>query len=97
VELYRAANLPTALKRLRGSYRTVGTALGRGRAVTDVAGLAQGERPAAIVLGNEEEGIPTATLAACEEVVTIPGSGRVQSLNVAATAAILIHALAKTG
>jgi len=27
-------------------------------------------------------------------VVTLPGSGRVQSLNVAATAAILIHAIA---
>jgi TrmH RNA methyltransferase len=34
-----------------------------------------------------------ATLYACDEIVTIPGSGWVQSLNVAATAAILLHAL----
>ncbi|WP_207457278.1 RNA methyltransferase [Azospirillum sp. SYSU D00513] len=94
VELYQATDLPLALKRLRGTYRTVGTALGQGRQVTDVAGLAKGAKPAAVILGNEEEGIPAATLAACEEIVTIPGSGLVQSLNVAATAAIIIHALA---
>ena len=95
VELYRAAGLPAALKRLRGSYRVAGTALGQGRAVTDPAALAGGHRPAAIVLGNEEDGLPPATLAACEDILTLPGTGRIQSLNVAATAAILIHALAK--
>lgn len=95
VDLHRATALPAALKRLRGLYRVVGTALGQGRAVTDVAGLTHGGKPVAVVLGNEEEGLPAATLAACEEVLTIPGSGHVQSLNVAATSAILIHALAK--
>jgi len=95
VELYQAANLPLVLKRLRGVYRVVGTALGKGRAVTDVAGLAKGDKPVAVILGNEEDGMPAATLTACEEILTIPGSGHVQSLNVAATAAILIHALAK--
>ena len=49
--------------------------------------------PVAIILGNEEEGLPAATLAACDDIVLIPGSGHVQSLNVAATAAILIHTL----
>jgi TrmH RNA methyltransferase len=29
----------------------------------------------------------------CEHVVTLPGTGKIQSLNVAATAAILIHAI----
>lgn len=40
-------------------------------------------------------GLPPATLKACEELVTIPGAGRVQSLNVAASAAILLQALCK--
>ncbi len=98
VELYRASGLPATLKRLRDSYRVAGTALGRGRAVvTDPAALAKGDRPAAVVLGNEEDGLPPATLAACEDILTLPGTGRIQSLNVAATAAILIHALAKPG
>jgi TrmH RNA methyltransferase len=47
------------------------------------------------VLGNEEEGLRPATLKACDEIVTIPGSGAVESLNVAASAAILIYAMAR--
>jgi len=42
-----------------------------------------------------ETGLDPATLAECDEVVTIPGSGRVQSLNVAAAAAILIYQLTR--
>jgi TrmH RNA methyltransferase len=47
------------------------------------------------VLGNEEEGLDAATLAACDEAVTIPGaaSGQVQSLNVSVAAGILLYAL----
>lgn len=80
------------LKQLGQHYRVVGTALGQGRPLE--AMLAEGGQPLAVVLGNEEHGLPPATLAACEELATIAGSGRVQSLNVAATAAIVIHALA---
>ncbi|MFD1627277.1 TrmH family RNA methyltransferase [Azospirillum griseum] len=97
VELLRADPLPLALKRLRATHRIIGTALDASRPTIDTAGLAadaRDPRPPAVILGNEEEGVAPATLAACEAVLTIPGSGRVQSLNVAATAAILIHALA---
>ncbi|MBY6262316.1 RNA methyltransferase [Azospirillum sp. 412522] len=104
VALERAPALPAVLKRLRASHRVYGTALDQTRPTVDAGALTGWRRPAgpirqnakppAVVLGNEEDGIPPATLAACEAVLTIPGSGRVQSLNVAATAAILIHALA---
>ena len=36
-------------------------------------------------------------VAACDDVATIPGSGRVQSLNVAAAAAILIYGITRGG
>jgi len=94
VELSKAANPAILLKRLGATHRVVGTALDPKRVTIDAGGLAGGGKPVALVMGNEENGIPPATLAACEAVLTIPGSGRVQSLNVAATAAILIHALA---
>ncbi|ANC90535.1 RNA methyltransferase [Azospirillum humicireducens] len=99
VALERAPALPALLKRLRASHRVFGTALDQSRPTVDAGALAgwrgtANTKPPAVVLGNEEDGIPPATLAACEAVLTIPGSGRVQSLNVAATAAILIHALA---
>lgn len=89
VQLYRATKLAAALKHLRPAYRVVGTALGSSRPLADLPR----DRPIALVLGNEEAGLDPATLAACDEVVTIPGSGWIQSLNVAASAAILLHDL----
>jgi TrmH RNA methyltransferase len=76
---------------VRQVYRVwSGTALGERVAPAAFA------RPVALVLGNEETGLDPATVAACDEVMTIPGSGRVQSLNVAATAAILIYSLTRS-
>ena len=90
LQLYRAARFAGALKQLRGSYHIIGTVLGQGKSID---GLGKSDRPFAVVLGNEEHGLPPATLKACETLVTIPGSGAVQSLNVAASAAIFIHAV----
>jgi TrmH RNA methyltransferase len=88
--VYRAARFAQTLKELRRSYRVLAAAAAEG---TPLEVLKADARPIALVLGNEEEGLPRATLAACEEIVTIQGSGRMQSLNVSASAAILIHAL----
>ena len=90
LELYRATGVVAALKRLRESHRIIATAPGNHVPVAD---LPASDKPPALILGNEEDGLPRATLAACDVVVAIPGSGKVQSLNVAATAAILIYAL----
>ncbi len=86
LNVYRAA-VPAALYALRPAYRIIGTAPGRG-ALPD---LPRSTCPPALLLGNEEHGLDAATLAACDEVIAIPDSGRVQSLNVAAAAAILIY------
>jgi TrmH RNA methyltransferase len=92
VRLYRATGFAKVLQQLKNSYRVLGTALGRGEPLDR---LSSDGRPVAIVLGNEEEGLGAATLSACDGVATLAGSGRVQSLNVAATAAILIHELTR--
>jgi TrmH RNA methyltransferase len=104
LRLYRAP-LPEALGALRGGgFRVVGTAPGRAIPLAEFrkAGSRNG-RPVALVLGNEERGVDPATLALCDVVamipgVTIPGAtplggGGVQSLNVAAAAAILLYVL----
>jgi RNA methyltransferase, TrmH family len=90
MEIYVADALPAALNRLKKSYHVIGTALSQAEPLSK---LRRDGRPAAIVLGNEEDGLPPATLAACETVVTIEGPGLMQSMNVAVTAAILMHAL----
>jgi RNA methyltransferase, TrmH family len=90
VAVYRATGLADALRRLRRSFRVLGTALEAGRPLES---LAAADRPFALVLGNEETGLPRATLGACDEIVTIGGSGLVQSLNVSVSAGILLYAL----
>ncbi len=51
--------------------------------------------PWALVLGNEEAGLSPAVEAACTRLVTIAGGGKVESLNVSAAAAVLIHELGR--
>lgn len=96
VRLYRPV-LPAAVAALRPNFRIVGTALG-GLALPEKW---PGKHSAALILGNEETGLAPAglalaTLAACDELVTIPGSGHIHSLNVAAAAAILIYIATRT-
>jgi RNA methyltransferase, TrmH family len=50
-------------------------------------------RPWALVLGNEEAGMSPSVENACTLRVTIPGSGKVESLNVSAAAAVLLAGL----
>jgi RNA methyltransferase, TrmH family len=90
VDLFRVQSIVEALGFLRQSHCVVGAAPGGGGTSESFRRI---DRPIALVLGNEERGLPPATLDACEKIVTIPGSGRVQSLNVAASAAVLIYAL----
>lgn len=87
--LYRVADPPVALRAMALRF-TVVAAVAKGGAAP--AALPRG-RPFALVLGNEEHGLAPATLAACAHRVTLPGSGRIESLNVSVAAAVLIHAL----
>ena len=89
--LYRAS-LATALPALRPAYRLVAAVAEHGRPWRPAS-----ERPTALILGNEEAGVAPAVLALCDEKVTIPGCGRVQSLNVASAAAILLYELTRGG
>jgi TrmH RNA methyltransferase len=46
--------------------------------------------PTVLVLGNEREGLGDRVRAQCDAIVAIPGSGAVESLNVAVAAGVLI-------
>jgi TrmH RNA methyltransferase len=46
----------------------------------------------AIVLGNEEEGLPEEVTRCCEALLRIPGTGSMDSLNVAQSAALFLNA-----
>jgi TrmH RNA methyltransferase len=90
LELLRTRDLPAALRALDPFYRTVATSLGLDVPALDALPR---DRPVALVLGSEERGVSDDVLKSCRRVIRVPGSGRVQSLNVAQTAAVLLHTL----
>ncbi len=90
LDLYRTRDLPRALLAMTPLYRTVAATLDEG--AMPLADLPR-DRPIALVLGNEERGISAPVLEACRRRVRVPGRGRVQSLNVAQAASVLIYTL----
>ncbi len=92
LDLYRARDLPAALRALEPFYRTVAATLEASAA--PLAALPR-DRPVALVLGNEEFGILPEVLTACRRRVRIEPRGPIESLNVAQAAAILLHELSR--
>jgi len=89
-----AAGIPHALERARrAGCWTVGLdadAAGRTLAELDLA-----DQPIVLVLGSEGRGIARLTSARCDVLVSIPMHGAIESLNVAAAAAIACHEIAR--
>lgn len=51
------------------------------------------EKGIALVLGNEETGLPQSVRSQCSCMLRIPGSGKIESLNVSQAAALFLHAI----
>lgn len=62
-------------------------------AAVDISSWTRGDRPVALLLGTEGDGLTASALAAVEVSLRIPVSDRVDSLNVAAAAAIACFAI----
>jgi RNA methyltransferase, TrmH family len=87
VTMARTTDLADTLARLRSrGVRVYGA---DARAQDDALGFAF-EGPAVIVVGNEREGLGDRVRAQCDRLVAIRGSGRVESLNVAVAAGLLM-------
>jgi len=92
VDVRPVRGLPNFLRAIRPQYQTAGAALqGQPLDRISVGSRAGTSRPFALVLGNEEHGLGGPVLAACEHRILIPGTGAIESLNVSAAAAILMH------
>jgi TrmH RNA methyltransferase len=90
LQLARTTDLADTLGRLRALGVCI---IGADeRATTSAFGFAVG-RPAVLVVGNERAGLGERVRARCDAVVAIPGRGRVDSLNVAVAAGVLISEL----
>ena len=92
IDVYTGGNMTALVTGLCPHYTVIGTALGTYESPKKA--FQKTAKPIALLFGNEEIGLPTSTLKACDTVVTIQGRGQIQSLNVSNSAAILLHALA---
>ena len=87
VDLWQSKNIAALAKDLAAAgYEVIGAATRGGRPEAS----SSSEKPVALVMGNEESGLAPAVAAACTRLVTIPGTGKVESLNVSVAAAILL-------
>ncbi len=90
--LARTTDLADTLARLRErGVRVVGA---DGHAKTSAVGFAYGS-PVILVLGNEREGLGDRARAQCDALVSIPGKGLVESLNVAVAAGVLMAEISR--
>ncbi|PAW67667.1 MAG: RNA methyltransferase [Opitutia bacterium Tous-C1TDCM] len=86
------ALVPFAAALKAAGFEVVGAATRGGR--PEAAGKRGAEtKPVALILGNEEHGLAPELTAACSRLVTIPGGGAVESLNVSVAAAVLMWEL----
>ena len=94
VPFARTERWPAALGELRArGFAVVAMTPAPSAPALDVTATAIADRPVALVLGHEGDGLSGPALAACEFHARIPVTSNVDSLNVAAAAAIALYDL----
>lgn len=94
VDIRKHPSTAAALAALRGAgYRIVATTPHRESCTPETFDVARG--PFALVFGTEHAGISDEVFAAADEYLRIPMCGMVESLNVSASAAILVYMLSQ--
>ncbi|MCX6937718.1 MAG: RNA methyltransferase [Verrucomicrobia bacterium] len=90
ITVWRVPALPAFLGALKAAgYDVIGAATRGGAPVPRSASA----KPVALVMGNEEQGLAPEVVKACSSLVTLAGTGKVESLNVSVAAAVLLHTL----
>lgn len=101
IELYDARNLVNFLTNSKPHFKVVGAAIDAGpkrkRSVATLRNFRL-EQPTIVVLGNEGTGLRTNIIDVCDDLLKVqgrlaPDESGVDSLNVAVTAALLLHHL----
>jgi len=85
-------NLARALRQLKQAGLWVTGAVERGGLAPSQLALTE---PTVLVLGNEQRGIRPNVLKACDQLVTIPTTGPIGALNVAAATSVLLYEAAR--
>lgn len=91
VPVARVANLTRTMADLKErGYWFIGAEAGMGRGTLPAL-----DRPVGLVLGGEGTGLHRLVRESCDFLISLPMYGRINSLNVGAAGAIILHALAE--
>jgi TrmH RNA methyltransferase len=94
LKVWSSDNLAATMRELAAAgYDVFGAATRGGDVLRPGRGKAQRKGLVALVLGNEEHGLAPDVEAACTRLVTLAGSGQVESLNVSVAGALLMWEL----
>jgi TrmH RNA methyltransferase len=96
----KITNTEAFLKDASKRLITIGTDTRARLRIGDLSGLVKsgkrspaGKQGIALVLGNEETGLPQNIKDQCSYILRIPGTGNIDSLNVSQAAALFLHAI----
>lgn len=88
----KVKNTAAFLKDASKKLVTIGTDTRARMRIGDMKSILQNKRPpVALVLGNEETGLPQNIKEQCRYLMRIPGTGNIDSLNVSQAAALFLH------
>jgi TrmH RNA methyltransferase len=94
VEFRSLANPAAFLRSAAKSLVVIGAEHRARLRIRDLKTILAGRPPGvALVVGNEETGLPPAIKERCAALVRIPGTGVMESLNVAQAATLFLHEL----
>ena len=98
ITVRKVSNTAAFLKDAAEKILVIGTDIRARRRIGDLAGIVNdwpgsgGGRPGiALVLGNEETGLPKNIKDCCSYLLRVPGTGNIESLNVAQAAALFLR------
>jgi TrmH RNA methyltransferase len=96
LHFYTVTNITGFLKQAKKQLVTIGTTMRSRTRLSDLDAKIKGNsgrQGTIVILGNEESGIPENILTLCHLQLRIPGTGRIESLNVATAAGIIMYTL----
>ncbi len=93
VQLYTSPSASRFLKDCEGYMIRIGADHRAYRNIQDLPVIVKNNESAAIILGNEEYGLSQGVKKQCDVLVKIPGSGAIESLNVAQAGTLFLSAL----
>ncbi len=95
VNIYSAGSAAALLEDTAGRFVRIGADHRSSVDISAFSRLASANKGVLVVLGNEESGLSPRVKAACDHLVKIPGSGSIESLNVAQAATLFLYEMVR--